>query len=140
MRQWRTRLLLAGMVTVLVVAGLPAVSSGHFPSPSLPLPQPAPAGDPRLAPIIARIRAGLEKAGLRVLDVRFEVRTEPQWVAEAAATYAQPSLRAVVWQAFTTWGALYAELSQEPPTECFWDLERRQCVNGKDFVNKHYAR
>lgn len=115
---WRYGITLATAVALLAGLAATATAAPAFPFPVPPAQPggtqtPPPAADPRLG----QIRQGLEKRGLRVLDLYFK-RTkdgDPQWWTETAASYAQPSRENVLGQLSTMWGVMYEVLSAEDP-------------------------
>lgn len=118
--QWKW---LAISITVALIAVLGATPSAYAqfpfqpaqPSPGQPAPQPSPAGDPRAA----QIKAGLEKEGLKVFEVSFQLdkssNNNPQWYAVTGANYPQPSGDRMLRQAFTVWGVMYDAVSKDDP-------------------------
>jgi hypothetical protein len=110
----------AAAFALILILGMPAWALAQFPllpgpspSPGGPQPTPSPT-DPRAA----QIRAGMEKQGLRVLEIysRQTRENETQWWAETAANYAQPSGPMVVGQALKMWVAMYEVLARDAPT------------------------
>lgn len=106
----RRRILWQVIAAAGLVLMLSPPSYAQFPSGT----QPAQPADPR----IAQIKAGLEKAGLKVLDVGFQPAqgaNPPFWAAITEAKYAQPSSEALLRQGFTIWAVMYDVLNKEDP-------------------------
>ncbi len=114
------------LMSLTGAVALPSASHAQFVFPT-PRPQatqspaPGPATDPR----VAQMKDGLEKQGLRVLNVELR-RTpdnEPQWLVQTAARYAQPGWPSVISQAFAVWGLMYSLAANDPPKTWFSGIQ-----------------
>ncbi|MGH2349443.1 MAG: hypothetical protein ACRDFT_08270 [bacterium] len=100
MRQGRHVLLVAVLALALVV-GLPVL-----------------AGAQNIDQRLARIKAGLEREGLRVLEVRYlpADRSGPAyWFGVTAAAYSQPNWPDVAKQALVSWLVMNETTAPDPP-------------------------
>ncbi len=114
---------LAVLAVIICVAAPAAFAQIPFPPAQQPAqPIPPPARDPRLD----QVRQHLERQGLKVHDVRFQLepRVRPRWIAITQANYAQPSFDRITQQAYMIWNALYAVLGdREPPTTLYTSVQ-----------------
>jgi hypothetical protein len=76
-------------------------------------------GEPTSDPKAEQIKVGLERKGEKVLQIGFQPAKgsrPPGWGAVIAASYAQPSHRAVLQQGFRAWDVMYAVVGKDDPS------------------------
>jgi len=98
-RQGRHGLLVAAIALALLV-GLPVL-----------------AGAQSIDQRLARIKAGLEREGLRVLEVRYlpaDQRGPAYWYGVTSAAYSQPNWPAVAKQALVSWLVINETIAPDP--------------------------
>lgn len=130
----RSTWLIALVVAALLIAAGEAFAQFPVPVPGQPTPTPR-AADPRLA----QMRAGVEKEGIKVIEVGFlpaGSNNPITWYVDSQAGYSQPSIPKLLTQGFKIWGVMYPLIAQEPAQAVmhlgqFWgkfDLQLRATI------------